>query len=93
MLLDIAGKIFKREHPLRTRSERDLRLTSAGNFSKLWHPDMFKYVSLLRFPIVEGTSTKLKQKPRDNVSRFVASERFGNSLRFSDPNKFIFLRH
>ena len=93
ILFEISGNILKREHPLRSRRWRDLRLIPAGRVSKFVHPSMFNFVSLLRFWIEEEIFTRLEQYLRLSVLRLVAIERSGISFRFLDFSKSMSFKH
>lgn len=66
MLVEILGKVINREHLVRSRLLRDLRLMPVGRVSRFVHLLIFKSLSLLRFRNEEGSSTKLGMLKRYN---------------------------
>lgn len=92
MLLEISGKLLNREQCFMSTFVRDAKLMLVGRNCSLEHHDASSCTSLCRFEIEDGTSTKLVQYVRVNVSRLVAFQRFGISFKLLECPKFISLR-
>lgn len=93
MLVEILGNVLNCEQKLRLMWSRDLRLMPVGRVFSFLQNCMSNFISLLRFRIEEGSSTKLLQDWRLSVSRLVAVVRSGISFRSCDPHKSISMRH
>lgn len=84
MLLEMSGKVVKLEQLLMSTSSRDAKLMLVGMTCSFLHPFIINFLSLCRFEIEEGSSTKLLQNTSLSISRFEVSERFGISFNLKE---------